>query len=59
MDGGIGIIALARIVVNNAIVLLDYTRQLRDRGYDLEEAITTARMVCLRSVLMTAAATML
>ncbi|NIP74323.1 MAG: efflux RND transporter permease subunit, partial [Gammaproteobacteria bacterium] len=38
MMSGIGVISLAGIVVNNAIVLIDYINQLRRRGYAREEA---------------------
>ncbi|NQT18564.1 MAG: efflux RND transporter permease subunit, partial [Planctomycetes bacterium] len=39
---GIGVISLAGVVVNNAIVLLDYTRQLEQRGLELVEAAVEA-----------------
>lgn len=50
----IGAILLVGIVVNNAIVLIDYTNILRERGYGLTEAVTTAGARRLRPVLMTA-----
>lgn len=53
----IGIIMLMGIVVNNAIVLLDYTKQLRRRGMELNEAIVTAGKTRLRPVLMTSLTT--
>lgn len=56
---GIGVISLAGIVVNNAIVLLDYTRQLRDRGMGLVEASVEAGATRLRPVLLTAVTTIL
>jgi multidrug efflux pump len=56
---GIGVISLAGIVVNNAIVLLDYTRVLQRRGMDLEEAAVEAGMTRLRPVLLTAGTTVL
>lgn len=56
---GIGVISLAGVVVNNAIVLLDYTIQLRDRGIERMEAIITAGMTRLRPVLLTAVTTIL
>lgn len=55
----LGLIMLAGIVVNNAIVLVDYTNTLRERGLDLEEAIVTACHVRLRPILMTTATTVL
>jgi len=59
MVGGIGVIALAGIVVNNGIVLLDYIQQLRNRGFEIKEAILLSGMVRLRPVLLTAITTML
>ena len=56
---GIGVISLAGVVVNNAIVLLDYTIQLRDKGTERMEAIITAGMTRLRPVLLTAVTTIL
>jgi HAE1 family hydrophobic/amphiphilic exporter-1 len=55
----IGIIMLAGIVVNNAIVLVDYINQLRRRGMEREEAILTAGPVRLRPILMTSLTTIL
>jgi len=49
----IGIIMLIGIVVNNAIVLVDYTNILRKRGISLFEAVKTAGERRLRPVLMT------
>ena len=54
---GIGIISLAGVVVNNAIVLLDYTRQLQARGMDLVSAAAEAGVTRLRPVLLTASTT--
>jgi len=56
---GVGVISLAGVVVNNAIVLLDYTIQLRQRGLAKREAVLTAGMTRLRPVLLTATTTML
>ncbi len=55
----LGMIMLAGIVVNNAIVLVDYINILRRRGLGLEEAIVTAGEVRLRPILMTTATTVL
>ncbi len=56
---GVGVISLAGVVVNNAIVLLDYTRQLQRRGLDLIEAVLQAGATRLRPVLLTATTTIL
>jgi HAE1 family hydrophobic/amphiphilic exporter-1 len=55
----IGVIVLAGIVVNNAIILVDYTNLLRARGLDLEEAVVEAARTRRRPILMTAFTTML
>ena len=56
---GIGVISLAGVVVNNAIVLIDYTNKLRDRGYELVDAIVAAGATRLRPVMLTAITTIL
>jgi len=56
---GVGVISLAGVVVNNAIVLIDYTNKLRERGYDLREAVIAAGATRLRPVLLTAVTTIL
>jgi HAE1 family hydrophobic/amphiphilic exporter-1 len=56
----VGIIMLAGIVVNNAIVLVDYINTLRRRdGLSREEAILKAGPTRLRPILMTALTTIL
>ena len=55
----LGMIMLAGIVVNNAIVLVDYTNTLRSRGLALKEAIVQAGCIRLRPILMTTATTVL
>ena len=55
----IGIIMLVGIIVNNGIVLVDFTNQLRDRGFELNTAIIEAGKARLRPVLMTALTTIL
>ena len=50
---GIGIIALAGIVVNNNIVLLNTYKNLRERGEELKEAIIRTGAQRLRPVLLT------
>ena len=56
---GVGVISLAGIVVNNAIVLLDYAEQLRARGVERREAVVTTGVRRLRPVLLTAVTTIL
>jgi multidrug efflux pump subunit AcrB len=53
------VISLAGVVVNNAIVLIDYTNKLRQRGYELREAVIAAGATRLRPVLLTAVTTIL
>lgn len=55
----IGIIMLAGIVVNNAIVLVDYINTLRKRGMEKQEAILQAGPTRLRPILMTTLTTVL
>ncbi len=55
----LGMILLAGIVVNNAIVLVDYINVLRRRGMARDEAVVTAGSVRLRPILMTTATTSL
>jgi multidrug efflux pump subunit AcrB len=55
----IGIIMLAGIVVNNAIVLVDYITSLRNRGMDRIEAILKAAPSRLRPIFMTSLTTVL
>ncbi|MCP3980595.1 MAG: efflux RND transporter permease subunit [bacterium] len=55
----LGMIMLAGIVVNNAIVMVDYINTLRRRGMPRDEAIVTAGSVRLRPILMTTATTVL
>ena len=56
---GIGVISLAGVVVNNAIVLLDYIGQLRDWGIDYRESLIQAGIVRFRPVMLTAITTIL
>jgi HAE1 family hydrophobic/amphiphilic exporter-1 len=55
----IGAILLAGIVVNNAIILIDYTNRLRRSGMSKIEALLKAGGVRLRPILMTTATTVL
>ncbi len=55
----IGVIMLAGIVVNNAIVLVDLINQLRAQGKDRYDAIIEAGVARLRPILMTSLTTAL
>lgn len=54
---GIGVISLAGVVVNNAIVLIDFINQLVEAGVELKEAVINASITRLRPVLLTAITT--
>jgi multidrug efflux pump len=56
---GIGVISLAGVVVNNAIVLIDYHNQLLDRGFASHDALIRAGLVRFRPVMLTAITTIL
>ncbi|MBF0450967.1 MAG: efflux RND transporter permease subunit [Candidatus Magnetomorum sp.] len=56
---GVGVISLAGVVVNNAIVLIDYTNKLMERGLSITEAVVAAGATRLRPVLLTAVTTVL
>ncbi|MEH0690718.1 efflux RND transporter permease subunit [Vibrio cholerae] len=56
---GIGVIALAGIVVNNNIVLIDTFNQLRKRGLEKREAILRTGVQRLRPVMLTTVTTIL
>jgi multidrug efflux pump len=56
---GVGVISLAGVVVNNAIVLVDYTNKLRDRGMHINDAVVAGGATRLRPVLLTAITTIL
>lgn len=55
----LGVIILAGIVVNNAIVLVDYANQLRQQGLSKRDALVKAGEVRLRPILMTTLTTVL
>lgn len=56
----LGLITLAGVVINNAIVLVDYVNILRrERNMELTEALTTAGPVRLRAILMSTITTVL
>ena len=55
----IGLILLVGVIVNNGIVLVDYTNQLRARGMEKRDAIIMAGSTRMRPVLMTSLTTIL
>ena len=55
----IGFLMLIGIVVTNAIVLLDFVEQLRERGVPTTEALVRGANTRVRPILMTAIATIL
>ncbi len=55
----IGIIMMIGIVVSNAILLVDYSNQLKSRGMGLYDAVILAGRTRLRPILMTSLTTML
>ncbi len=55
----LGAIMLAGIVVNNAIVFVDYVNQLKARGHATDEALELAGQIRLRPILMTTLTTVL
>ncbi|MBK9975933.1 MAG: efflux RND transporter permease subunit [Planctomycetes bacterium] len=55
----LGMIVLAGIVVNNAIVLVSYANQLRDRGQSPREAALNASRIRLRPIAITTLTTLL
>lgn len=56
---GIGCISLAGVVVNNAIVLIDFINQRHREGADVTEAIVEAGVTRFRPVMLTAVTTVL
>lgn len=56
---GVGIVALAGIVVKNGILLVEFTEHLRGQGTPVREAVVEAGRVRMTPVLLTAAATIL
>ncbi|MDR2097600.1 MAG: efflux RND transporter permease subunit [Spirochaetaceae bacterium] len=55
----VGILVLLGVIVNNGIVLVDYTNLLRKRGYGLEEACIEAAGNRLRPIMMSTLTTVL
>jgi HAE1 family hydrophobic/amphiphilic exporter-1 len=59
MFSAVGIVALVGVVVNNGIVLVDYTNTLRSRGLSVRDACVQAGRNRLRPILMTSLTTIL
>lgn len=55
----IGLIILTGVVVNNGIVLVDYTNQLRADGMSVKDALLEAGLTRMRPIVMTALTTIL
>lgn len=55
----IGFVMLAGVIVNNGIVMVDYTNQLRKEGMEKKDAIIEAGKTRLRPILMTALTTII
>jgi multidrug efflux pump subunit AcrB len=56
---GVGIVALAGIVVRNGILLVEFTDILRERGMEVRDAIIEAGKIRMTPVLLTATSTVL
>jgi len=59
LPSGMGVVILVGIIVNNAIVMIDYINQLRRKGMEKLEAIIQGAATRLRPVLMTSSTTIL
>src|SRR3954470_4914273 len=53
----IGLIMLIGMVAKNAILIVEFTNQLRDEGRELTAAVREASLIRLRPILMTSIAT--
>ena len=54
-----GVVMLTEIAVSNSILIVEFTRQLREQGMHVREAVAMACRVRLRPVLMTSLATII
>jgi multidrug efflux pump subunit AcrB len=54
-----GVVMMTGIVVSNSILIVEFTRKLREEGMPVDEAVAMACRVRLRPVLMTSLATIL
>ena len=55
----IGMIMLVGLATKNGILIVEFINQLRDRGYDFDEAIIEASVMRLRPILMTGLTTIM
>ena len=55
--GVVGVIALAGVIVNNAIVLVDFVNQLKAEGRDRHKAVREASRIRLRPIFLTTVTT--
>jgi hydrophobe/amphiphile efflux-1 (HAE1) family protein len=55
----IGLVMLIGLLAKNSILLVEFADQLRDRGYEVKEAILEAGRVRLRPIMMTLISTLL
>lgn len=54
-----GVVMMVGIVVSNSILIVEFTRRLREQGEPLEEAVALACRIRLRPILMTSLATVI
>ncbi|QPD03499.1 MAG: putative Multidrug efflux transporter [Candidatus Nitrospira kreftii] len=55
----IGMVILIGLVTKNAILIVEFANQLRERGFDVHQAVIEAAALRLRPILMTTCATIL
>jgi multidrug efflux pump subunit AcrB len=55
----IGVIALAGIVVNNAIILVEYLNRFKGKGVDVKEALIESGATRMRPIVLTSLTTIL
>jgi multidrug efflux pump subunit AcrB len=55
--GMMGIVALAGVIVNNAIVMIDFVNQLRAKGISKKQSIIDAAGIRFRPIFLTTATT--
>jgi multidrug efflux pump subunit AcrB len=56
---GVGIFSLAGIVIRNGILLIEFIDELRDRGFEVEDAIAIGGSTRITPVILTASAAIL